>query len=206
MSVSHFKTSCFYDHPSVVVQKYLIDGSTYFFDTFFSGKDEEFNFKKDLAISLGVHIREIAIIGSGKLGFSIKPDESNLAFYPFKEFDNDFKLNSKNKKSDLDIAIISSELFEKQLLSIYNHTDSYRSQTYQGSSKKSFAFYVLKGWLNLEFIPRDYVISPNVQKFEEKYKSKYDREINIGVYKTWFYFENYHNNNIRNLKLNLIAS
>jgi hypothetical protein len=205
VDLKQFKASCFYDYPDVVVQKYLIDGVSYFFEKYYYGGIEEFNFKKDLAISLDVHIRDIVLIGSAKLGFSIKPDKDVPSFYPFKSFDFDVDINNTQNKSDLDIAIVSNHLFDDQLLKIYKHTNSYTVDTFKGSIRTSFANYALKGWIKPEFIPEDYTISPLINKIQERYQFRYQREINIGLYKSWFFFENYHQNNIRTIKLNLIS-
>lgn len=203
MDVFKFKQDCLDKDLDVIVQKHLIDGSSYFFDIIQIG--EEFEFKKDLAKSLGVHIRDIVIVGSAKLGFSIKPDENNLSFYPFKKFDFDFENDVENKKSDLDVAIVSGSLFDRQLVNIYNHTNSYSNANFKGTTKKSFAGYILKGWLRPDFIPEDYVITNDIQTVQEKYKMKYGRDVNIGIYKSWFFFEKYHQNNINNIKLNLFT-
>jgi len=203
MNVTSFKNDCLKENLDVIVQKNLIDGSSYFFDHIQFG--EEFEFKKDLAKSLDVHIRDIVIVGSGKLGFSIKPDENNLSFYPFKKFDFDFEKDVENKKSDLDIAIVSGSLFDRQLVNIYNHTNSYSNTSFKGKTKRSFAEYILKGWLRPDFVPEDYSITTEIQVVQEKYKMKYGREVNIGIYKSWFFFEKYHQNNINNIKLNLIT-
>lgn len=206
MEVKEFQNSCFDEDIDIVVQKYLIDGTSYFFEKYYNETKEEFYFKKELSHSLGVHLRDIVIVGSGKLGFSIKPDIDNPMLYPFKKFDFEVEKDINKEKSDLDIAIVSSNLFDRQLINIYNHTQSYSTSTYKGSKKSSLANYVLKGWLRPDFIPEDYTISPLIGDVQEKYKIKYGRSINIGIYKSWFFFESYHKNNIKTIKLNLIAN
>jgi hypothetical protein len=93
MELVNFKSDCLNQKPDVVVQKYLLDGTSYFFDM--EESINEFQFKKDIAKSLGVHIREIAIVGSGKLGFSIKPDKDEPGFFPFNKFDNQDQVTQK---------------------------------------------------------------------------------------------------------------
>lgn len=202
MDIELFKNDCVNRNPDIIVQKFLIDGSSFFFDKIQVG--EEFEFKKDLAESLDVHIRDIVIVGSGKLGFSIKPDKIEPSYYPFKEFDFDFRENIENEKSDLDVAIVSGNLFDKQLVNIYNHTNSYSNTNFKGSIKKSFADYILKGWLRPDYIPIDYNITDEINIARKKYKVKYGRTINLGIYKSWYFFENYHKNNILNIKLNFL--
>lgn len=204
MDVTKFKQDCIDKKPDIIVQEHLIDGTSFFFDEIQKGK--EFEFKKDLARSLDVHIRDIVIVGSGKLGFSIKPDIVTPSLYQYKKFDFNYERDNGEKKSDLDIAIVSGSLFDRQLVNIYDHTNSYSTDnSYKGSNKNAFAKYILKGWLVPKYIPEDYSLSLEIDAVQEKYKMEYGRDINIGIYKSWYFFENYHQNNIKNIQLNLIA-
>lgn len=202
--LTKFKNDCLDLGEEIVVQKHLIDGSSYFFQLYYDDH-EEFSFKKALASSLNVHIRDVAIVGSGKLGFSIKPDKKIPGFYPFKIFDHDYDLDSEKKKSDLDIAIVSSTLFDRQLLSLYEHTDCYMGSVFKNKMKNDFAGYVLKGWIRPDMLPNSYNISPTIDEVRNNFRTKYNRDVNIGIYKSWKYFETYHINNVRNIALNLIA-
>lgn len=197
-----FKYDCQHSTKEIVVQKYLIDGGSYFFQLYYDSY-EEFIFKKKLATSLGVHIRDIAVVGSGKLGFSIKPERNSPGLYLFKNFDYEHDNNNNKKKSDLDVAIISSSLFDDQLFSLYEHTDYYRDSKF--TSRNQLAKYILKGWLKPDMLPNEYSISPTINSIQYEFKKKYNREINIGIYKSWKFFESYHMNNIHNINLNLIA-
>ena len=209
MDLKEFQKACINKESDIVVQQYLIEGSNYFFENYYD-RNEEFIFKKELAESLDIHVRDIAIVGSSKLGFSIKPEQGAEALYLYKKFDFDYLKNDKNDKSDIDIAIISSRLFDKQLFELYKYTNSYaykdidkifgNQKTYIQHSK-----YILKGWLRPDKIPRKYNISSTIEDFREKYKKKYGRKINFGIYKSWDYFESYHANNIKILQLNLIS-
>lgn len=199
-----FVKSCIEANPDIVVQQYLIDGSSFFFDNIVKG--QEFQFKKDIANSLDVHIRDIVIVGSGKLGFSLKPEKADSGIYKFKDFDFDFSSNNENEKSDLDVAIVSGKLFDQQLIELYKHTKSYSNYRYNNSSKKTdFANYILKGWLRPDKVPNDYSITSEVVRVQEDYKAKLGRKVNIGIYKSWYFFESYHQNNINRIKLNKIV-
>ncbi|HVX26876.1 MAG TPA: hypothetical protein VHB70_11070 [Parafilimonas sp.] len=206
MELKQFQNSCLNENNDLVVQKYLVDGPVYFFETYYPNTDEEFNFKKDLSDSLNVHLRDIVIVGSSKLGFSIKPDKTELRLYQYKEFDFNYKNNVESKKSDLDVAIVSNSLFDSQLLNVYNHTLSYTIETYSYYKKKMFAFYILKGWLRPDYLPGKYSITPEINDVQKKYKGKYSRSVNIGIYKSWHFFETYHRNNIHTIQLNLLAN
>lgn len=205
MKKEEFITACESQKPDIVVQQYLIEGSSYFFDEFRNG--EEFQFKKDIASSLGVHIRDIVIVGSGKLGFSIKPiKENNKLVYNYNDFDFNFNQDNNNEKSDLDVAIVSSKLFDEQLIDLYAHTQGYSNYGYNNSLQKvDFANYILKGWLRPDKVPNDYSINSEVVKVQQYYKTLIGRKVNIGLYKSWYFFENYHQSNVARIKLTEIA-
>jgi len=195
MSLEEFKRSCIDLSADEVVERFLIERSAYFFDHVQTGK--EYEFKKDIASILKVHIRDVVIVGSGKLGFSLKPDESHLGYYPFNVFD------SKGQgRSDLDIAIISSTLFDNEMRNLYDHTE-YAKISWQ--ERSGFAKYMLKGRLAIRFLPADFNFTKDVKTVQGKYRMAFGREINLEIYKSWYYFETYHQQNIKSIHVNLIA-
>ncbi|MGQ7945636.1 hypothetical protein [Flavobacterium sp. WC2509] len=202
MIVDDFKNHCINNNSDIVVQKCLIEDTSYFFNEIKVG--EEFDFKKDIANILNVHIRDIVIVGSGKLGFSIKPDNSDTGLYLFKEFDHNFKKSPNEKKSDLDIAIISSYLFDTEIKNLYNHTNYYNRDNIW-AQRNDFAKYVLKGKLAIRFLPNEFPLTKGVLQVQEKYKMSYGREINLEIYKSWHFFETYHQENIKKIQVNLIS-
>ena len=198
-----FKDDCLNLDVELVTQKYLVDGTSSFFKLYYD-EHEEFLFKSKIASSLGVHIRDVAIVGSGKLGFSIKP-EKGIGVYLFKSFDEDFKKDNTKKKSDLDVAIVSNSLFDDQLIKLYEHTDCYITAEFNGKVKNQFGSYILKGWLRPDKLPIGYDITESIEGTKKSLSDKYKRDVNIGIYKSWYYFEKYHQNNINNINLNLMA-
>lgn len=176
----------------IIVQKHIIEDETYFFTHIRNG--EEFDFKKDIASILGVHIRDVVIVGSGKLGFSLKPDKADEGLYLFKEFDS-------AKKSDLDVGVISSELFDKEMRNLYDFMGFHKSIW---DTRSDFAKYTLKGRIAIRFLPKSFKLTDEIRNAVEKYKMKYGREINIEIYKSWHYFETYHRENIKNIQVNLL--
>lgn len=197
--IEEFKSNCITYNPDVIVQKFLIEDSSYFFEKIKTG--EEFDFKKDIATILNVHIRDIVIVGSGKLGFSLKPDNSGTGLYLFREFDYNYKNNPSSKRSDLDVAIVSSFLFDKEIKNLYDHTDYYRKVW---GDRNNFAKYVLKGRLATRFLPNDFSLTMEILHVQEKYQMQYGRVINIEIYKSWHFFETYHQENIKNIQVNLL--
>lgn len=202
MILDEFKAQCVKCKPDILVQKYIIENEAYFFNKF--ENRDEFEFKKDIASLLDVHIRDIVIVGSGKLGFSIKPEKDVPGLYLFKEFDFDFKLSQENKKSDLDIAIISSNLFDKEIKNLYNYTNFYDIR-YLWKERTDLAKYALKGRLATRFLPVSFQLTEEIKNTQEKYQMHYGRTINLEIYKSWHFFETYHQENIKNIQVNLIS-
>lgn len=200
-----FKKECIQNSPEIIAQKNLIEGSSYFFALYYD-THEEYLFKKKLANSLQVHLRDICIVGSGKLGFSLKPDKDQPGFYPFKLFDQDYDNDQNKKKSDIDVAVISSTLFDRQILNIYDHTSCYDKTIISNQEIKSLGSYILRGWIFTKVLPKSYQLDGSYLAVKKEYEDKFEREINIGIYKSWYFFEKYHQNNIQNLSLNLISS
>jgi hypothetical protein len=208
MDLIAFKQYCINLPLDVLLQKYIIDTDSYFFQKIENGLDE-FDFKKDISEKLNVHVRDIIIVGSGKLGFSLKPyiSKSKKSFYNFYEFDFKWKRNNFNKKSDLDIAIISSDLFDRQFVNLYNESSFYRQEyVEEWGQRPAFAKYLLMGRLATRFLPSKFKLSDEIKDVQEKYQIKFGREINIEIYKSWYFFETYHTNNLTNINLNLIST
>ena len=192
MLLDDFKQNCITLKSDIIVQKYLIENDTHFFSKV--EIDKEFDFKKDISLLLDVHIRDITIVGSGKLGFSIKPDIEIPGLYRFKEFDS-------GKTSDLDVAIVSSTLFDKEIRNLYTHMSFYKNTWV---NRNSLAKYILKGKIATRFLPLDFKLTKEIQQVQEKYQMQYGREVNFEIYKSWYYFETYHQENIKNIQINLI--
>jgi len=199
MTVDEFKQYCIDLKPDMVVQKYVIEGDPFFFNQIRKG--EGFNFKKDLSSILGIHIRDVVIVGSGKFGFSLKPEKADEGLYLYREFDYHFNNKLKEEKSDLDIAIVSSFLFDKELVNLYNHTGYYKNIW---SERNAFGKYVLKGKLAIRFLPLEFQLTKEIAEVQEKYQMEYGREVNIEIYKSWHFFETYHRENIKNIQVNLL--
>lgn len=208
MDVNTFKNYCLNMPLDVLLQKYIIDKDSFFFGNV-EKKIEEFDFKKDIAEILNIHVRDIIIVGSGKLGFSLKPyiTKRKKTFFNFYEFDFKWKNNNSNKKSDLDVAIISSELFDRQFVNLYNESSYYRQDYVEEWGMRSdFAKYLLKGRLATRFLPLKFKLSDEIKIVQEKYQRMFGREINVEIYKSWYFFETYHKNNLININLNLISN
>lgn len=162
----------------------------------FSGKDEEYyDFRKIISEKFEVPFHEIYITGSGKLGFS---------YYKQKPFDYD---------SDIDIAIISSGLFEKIMKDISQYQMRYRKSRTTVSDIElktyhTFLEYVALGWIRPDKLPISFQMKAIKDDWFSFFSSlSYGRssvgnyKVAAGVFKSYQHFEDYIVNGLKDLKI-----
>jgi|SRR5579871_153778 len=196
-----------------IFQKHVIDGPAYFFENYFKDPSIENTTKSIIANAFSVHVRETIFVGSGKLGFSLKP--GNV----FNGFDTAFHLTKLNKdRSDLDVAIVSNNLFETLGKKMYNYTAAYKekwkhNEYYDLEKMRQFSVpicykyfeYHTKGWFRPDFKPQGFECCTNgsYQNLKGDLYLRLKRKVGIAIYQNWFYFMDYHLSNIDDLKLKL---
>lgn len=99
------------EHEEVIVQKYILHGTPYIFK---DDEDKYFDLKREIAINFSEHYSNIHMVGSAKLGFSIAPRK---LWKPF------------TIESDIDIAVVSTKLFENLWGSIHEFNIGLTSRT-----------------------------------------------------------------------------
>jgi len=144
--------------------------------------------KSDLQLE---SIFNVFLVGSGRLGFTIKPQDK------YRHFDNN--------KSDLDLAIISNELFISYWKAIRDRNHNINSWKNEGV----FEDYFFNGWMRPDKLPKNQTIFlPNNQQFNWwnyfNLLNKDDRfgliRINAGLYFSLDFFESYQKISINSLK------
>lgn len=147
----------------------------------------------------GVSFNSVMMVGSGKIGFSLSPpksknDKSKL-FLPFNDDE------TVRKISDLDIAIISNDifhefwrLFRKSYRTIYQNTYNHIfNEIYRGYINERNIIEVencRKEWNKMAFMSR--------KKIKENLYFRH--EIAYRIYRNWEDFEDYNLQNIRKIK------
>lgn len=191
-----------------IVEDYLISRSNWYFDKI---DKKEYNLKNEIKQIFGIEINNIFIVGSSQLGFSITPSGKKYKFKPFREFEIEGE-----EESDIDVAIISPEIFEEELKKLYNYLGAYHIKFInekfygieRGNDKKQsnvyfqdFSTYLLKGWLRSDKMPLNYkFLNDDIDSKLKLLRKKYNRKVNIGIYKSYFYLINYHLKNIEKIK------
>jgi hypothetical protein len=163
-------------------RKRVIHGTPYVFER---REDDYYEFRKRISEKFEVSFHEVYITGSAKLGFSYHKD---------KYFDLD---------SDIDVAIISSELFEKIMESIRKYQMDLRQarKSITGRELKmyhDFLEYVAIGWIRPDKLPLSFQIKELKNDWFEFFKSISNGKsevgnykVNAGVFKNYFHLESY---------------
>jgi hypothetical protein len=116
--------------PEEVVRRHITYGSV------FALTDElHFALKTEVSRQFGVHPSEVVVVGSAKLGFSLKPRELFRSFW---------------EQSDIDIAIVSPALFDE----LWEEVFDYEGRGGSWSEQIPFKEYLFKGWIRPDKLPQ----------------------------------------------------
>ncbi|WP_418162711.1 hypothetical protein [Pantoea vagans] len=174
-----------------VYNKFLLGHEVWFFKTKRKLKDHAdvyHGLKMTMADKLGLHINNIAIVGSAKLGFSITPNAAKM----FRDFSDE---------SDIDIVVVSQELFRKSWSTFLEVKTKSHLRNYDRISSEVFRRFV-----TLKNVDYKY-------KFFQEWSSKMDpckrdlqalysipADVNYRIYESWEDVERYHLEGLDKLK------
>lgn len=195
-------------------QKHIIDGSSFLFREIIKDEDKEYVLRHELAEALQLSINDIVIVGSAKLGFSVKD-------LNFVKFDGKFtETKQVRNKSDIDIAVVSRFLFDQEAQRIYDMSRHF-SKAWIKSNWKFNHFYstggrlqstgvqslfnaytmnIARGWLRQDFSPNAYIDIVPWKTVSDKWYRNIGRKISIAVYADWRYLKNYQMDHLNTLR------
>lgn len=192
-----------------VFQKHVVDGSSHFFSKVLLKPDLEYAMRHDLSSVLDISINDVILVGSAKLGFSVKTTS-------FFDFDDKYHATKNPRlRSDLDVAIVNREFFEKTSREIYalsRHFEKqwidehwqinqfYRTKT---NLHQKYAISLAKGWLRPDYMPLLYWQSGKWLEICESWKKRINRKICVGFYSDWHYLKHYHMDNLGRLRADI---
>lgn len=164
-----------------VVRKYTTFGNSYIFD-----EETYFQLRSQIADHLGIHPSEVVMVGSAKLGFSIKPQKRYMHF---------------TAESDVDMAVISPHLFDVMWQQVLEYS---LSGVYY-PKKSEFQEYLFQGWIRPDKLPnhRKFKTNQDWWDFFRHLTNNYRRKISGGVYKSWYHFEMYQSKAVEKCKIDL---
>lgn len=137
----------------------------------FNERESEFyHFRKRIANKFDISFHEVFIVGSAKLGFS-----------PFKRKIFDFD-------SDIDVAVVSANLFDNFMERIRSYQMSLREArtTVQSAEIKNyhkFLEYVAIGWIRPDLLPLSFQIEELKNDWFDFFKSISNGNSEVGNYK-----------------------
>lgn len=184
--------------------KYIVRSENWYFENVLGFPQEKLStvsddFRMTISEELGISFNSVMIVGSSKIGYSLSPEKM------FKPFSID---GSERKASDIDVALISSKIFER-FWRIFR--DSYSSKYYyfyhETPKKQSGIFCeIYRGYINEKSIVNvDPCRKQWLELCGESKKKLRDKlfiknEISYRIYRSWEDFEEYNLLNICKLK------
>ena len=170
--------SCINDEDILdFARKYIIHGTPYVFE---GREDEYFEFRNRISKHFAIDYYQIYIVGSGKLGFSY------------------MKGTKFGYDSDIDVAIVSEELFDRYL----RHTRQFQYDIERSKKRLvekeysdyiKFLKYMAKGWMRPDLLPQ------KIAGIDIKYGycEVGNYKVSGGVYKSYNYLEYYAVNGLK---------
>jgi len=187
--LDEFKGKLLSDDIRDVYQRYLLGHDIWYFRE----KKKSTNFAKDydefklyMSKTLGIHVNNIAIVGSAKMGFSLSPDKD------YRDFTD---------ASDIDLVLVSDGVYRASwMASIELHSKNYLP-TYAPVAKNIF-----KGFVSLKEldIRADFFDSwsRKVEPLKKDIQTVFGiyNDINYRIYDSWESVERYHIAGLNTLK------
>lgn len=183
--------------------KYLLRADNWYFENVLRiPKDDIINavddFKMWVSESMDVGFNNVIMVGSGKTGYSFSPEKF---LRPFVDEGTD------NEKSDIDIAIISSQLFDlfwKLFRKSYNVTNKRR---YNYISRGIYRGYISDSDLmGIDDCRKQWSVKSNRATKMLQRKMYFKHEIHYRIYRDWKDLEEYHIQTIEELKRRITES
>jgi hypothetical protein len=180
--ISHFRAELGHRSVNELVQRYITFG-----DCVTLSAAVYFDLKTQVARHFSIHISEVLIVGSAKLGFSIAPDKR---YRPFGE------------TSDIDVVICSSTLFDLFWKDVFD----YWARGEVWPSFGDFRKYLFRGWMRPDKLPP----APSFQLSQDWWEffrgltgsgTFGPYKITGALYKSWHFLESYQQKCVRDCKI-----
>ena len=139
--------------------------------------DQYFNLKETICTKYNINFTDVLMVGSAKLGFSIKPTRQWGVF---------------SDDSDIDIAIVNRDLFESFWADLYEYSKSGAFWP----EFHNFRKYFFRGWIRPDKFPPSHMFSRSLDWWEFFNETGRSRKftnypIRAGLYYNWDFLEAY---------------
>lgn len=195
MSEEEIRYDLLHMEETDIVKKYLLSTEVWYFTGYQKMQYDAFLARLDImnkiiAKHLGISMKNILVVGSGKTGYSFSPNKV------LKKFDSDAE-----NESDIDIAIISDKYFGECWNLARCETSARYTRCYADISSGVFNGFICKK--ALEEIPSIRIVwNEKVRrlKIELQQEISIEHPINFRIYRSWEDLETYHTRGIGKLK------
>ena len=176
------------DYPeSDIVQLFIFDNIPYCF----SDNIQLYKrFRLRVCDKLSIHQQDFAIVGSAKTGFSLNPDNFGAPF---------------NSSSDIDIVLISHDMFEKVWFDLleYRKNTKFRLSPFHKHRFNEMQNILFYGLIRMDKISNDFSFAKEWWEYfnELSTDKKYGpRRIRAAIFKSWKHASYYYEYGIKKLK------
>lgn len=185
--------------------KHIIRSDNWYFEKYLGKKPDEVirlidDYRLIVSESFGVSFNSVMMVGSGKLGFSMSPPdaehpEHSKMFLPFNDDEN------IRKVSDLDIAIISNDIFHEYWKKFRNSYKTRFRNTYLHLYNELYRGYINeRNIMEVDGCRKQWNETAAISKNKLRSDLYFRHDISYRIYRNWEDFEDYNIQNIRKIK------
>lgn len=179
--------------------KHIVRSDNWYFENILSVQQSDIihtvdDFKAVVSESLNISFNSIMMVGSGKIGYSLSPSSEKL----FQPFNSD---ETVRNLSDVDIAIISNELFYKYW-SLFRKSYKMRyRETYTHVFNEIYRGYINEyNILEVEGCRKEWIEMASESKKSLYNNLYFKHKISYRIYRNWEDFEEYNLQSISKIK------
>ena len=185
--------------------KHIIRSDNWYFEKYLNKCPDEVihmigDYRLIVSECFGVSFNSVMMVGSGKLGYSMSPpnvgnSQKTKMFLPFND---DEKVR---KVSDLDIAIISSDIFYKYWKLFRNSYKTKFQSTYMHLYNELYRGYINeRNIMEVDGCRKEWNETASISRNKLRSELFFRHEISYRIYRNWEDFEDYNIQNIRKIK------
>lgn len=185
--------------------KHIIRSDNWYFEGYLRKSPNEVirlldDYRLIVSESFNVSFNSVMMVGSGKLGFSMSPPnaehpENSKMFLPFNDDENVRKI------SDIDIAIISSEIFHEYWKLFRKSYKTKFQNAYKHLYNELYRGYINeRNIMEVDDCRKKWNEAASISKKKLRLDLYFRHEISYRIYRNWEDFEEYNIQNIRKIK------
>lgn len=175
--------------------KYLLRSDNWYFENILEVDKKDIihavdDFKMLVSDAMNISFNNVVMVGSAKIGYSLSPQKKLKTF-----------TDEGEDKSDIDIAIISPQLFDHFWKLFRVSYDVTRERFYRYISRSIYRGYISDADLhNIEECRMEWLELSNESTRQLQRKMYFKHEIHYRIYRDWKDMEEYHVQSIEHLK------